>query len=36
MGDRILVMCRGSFTAEFERVRATPEEILKYAIIGGE
>jgi ribose transport system ATP-binding protein len=36
IADRILVMCRGSFTAEFERERATPEEILKYAIIGGE
>ena len=34
--DRILVMCRGSITAEFKRDEATQEDILRYAVIGGE
>jgi len=36
MADRILVMCRGSFSAEFERGEATQEDILRYAVMGGE
>ncbi|CAB1063879.1 ABC transporter, ATP-binding protein (cluster 2, ribose/xylose/arabinose/galactose) / ABC transporter, ATP-binding protein (cluster 2, ribose/xylose/arabinose/galactose) [Olavius sp. associated proteobacterium Delta 1] len=36
MADRILVMCRGSLSAEFQRGEATQEDILKYAVIGGE
>jgi ribose transport system ATP-binding protein len=36
MADRILVMCRGSFSAEFARGEATQEDILRYAVIGGE
>ncbi len=36
MADRIIVMCRGSITAEFERGTATQEDILRYAVIGGE
>jgi ribose transport system ATP-binding protein len=36
MADRILVMCRGSITAEFKRGTATQEDILRYAVIGGE
>ena len=35
MADRILVMCRGSITAEFKRGTATQEDILRYAVIGG-
>ncbi|MFW6138697.1 MAG: sugar ABC transporter ATP-binding protein [Spirochaetota bacterium] len=35
MADRILVMSRGRFTGELEREKATQEEILKYAIMGG-
>ena len=34
--DRILVMCRGSFTAEFKWGEATQEDILRCAVIGGE
>ena len=34
--DRILVMCRGSITAEFKRGEATQEDILRCAVIGGE
>jgi ABC-type sugar transport system ATPase subunit len=36
MADRILVMCRGAITAEFKRGTATQEDILRYAVIGGE
>ena len=36
MADRILVMCRGTITAEFQRGTATQEDILRYAVIGGE
>ncbi len=36
IADRILVMCRGSITADFKRGTATQEDILKYAVIGGE
>jgi ABC-type sugar transport system ATPase subunit len=36
MADRILVMCRGSFSAEFGSGEATQEDILRYAVIGGE
>ena len=36
MADRILVMCRGSFSAEFQREEASQEDILRYAVIGGE
>jgi ribose transport system ATP-binding protein len=36
MADRILVMCRGTITAEFTRGTATQEDILRYAVIGGE
>jgi ribose transport system ATP-binding protein len=36
IADKILVMCRGSITAEFKRGTATQEDILKYAVIGGE
>jgi ABC-type sugar transport system ATPase subunit len=36
MADRILVMCRGSFSAEFGRGQATQEDILRYAVMGGE
>jgi ribose transport system ATP-binding protein len=35
MADRILVMCRGTITAEFQRGTATQEDILRYAVIGG-
>lgn len=35
IADRILVMCRGSITAEFKRGDATQEDILRYAVIGG-
>jgi len=35
MADRILVMCRGSFSAEFQRGEATQEDILRCAVIGG-
>ena len=34
MADRILVMCRGTITAELARSEATPENILKYASVG--
>jgi ribose transport system ATP-binding protein len=34
MADRILVMCRGTFTAQFNRGEATQEDILRYATIG--
>ena len=34
--DRILVMCRGSITGEFKRGEAAQEDILRYAVIGGE
>jgi len=36
IADRILVMCRGSITAELKRGEATQEDILRYAVIGGE
>lgn len=36
MADRILVMCRGSISAEFERGEGTQEDILRYAVVGGE
>jgi ABC-type sugar transport system ATPase subunit len=36
MADRILVMCRGSITAEFKRGTATQEDILRHAVIKGE
>jgi ribose transport system ATP-binding protein len=36
MADRILVMCRGSFSAEFQRGEATQEDLLRCAVIGGE
>jgi ribose transport system ATP-binding protein len=36
MADRILVMCRGAIAAEFTRGTATQEDILRYAVIGGE
>lgn len=36
MADRILVMCRGAITAEFKRGTVTQEDILRYAVIGGE
>jgi len=36
IADRILVMCRGTISAEFKRGEATQEEILRYAVIGGE
>lgn len=36
MADRILVMCRGSLSAEFQRGEATQEDILRCAVIGGE
>jgi ribose transport system ATP-binding protein len=36
MADRTLVMCRGAVTAEFERGKATQEEVLRYAILGEE
>ena len=36
LADRIVVMCRGSFTAEFQREEATQEDIIRYAVIGGE
>ena len=36
IADRILVMCRGSITAEFKRGKATQEDILRYAVIGGD
>jgi ABC-type sugar transport system ATPase subunit len=36
IADRILVMCRGAISAEFKRGEATQEEILRYAVIGGE
>jgi len=36
MSDRILVMCRGSFSAEFQRGEATQEDLLRCAVIGGE
>jgi ribose transport system ATP-binding protein len=36
MADRILVMRRGSVTAEFKRGEATQEDILRYAVIGGD
>ncbi len=36
MADRILVMCRGSFSAQFDRGEATQEDILRYAVIGAE
>jgi len=35
IADRILVMCRGAITAEFDRGAATQEDILRYAVIGG-
>jgi len=35
IADRILVMCRGSITAELKRGEATQEDILRYAVIGG-
>jgi ABC-type sugar transport system ATPase subunit len=35
IAERILVMCRGSITAEFKRGDATQEDILRYAVIGG-
>jgi len=35
IADRIIVMCRGSITAEFKRGDATQEDILRYAVIGG-
>jgi ribose transport system ATP-binding protein len=34
MADRILVMCRGTFTGEFRRGEATQEDILRCAAIG--
>ena len=36
IADRILVMCRGSITAEFNRGKTTQEDILRYAVIGGD
>jgi ribose transport system ATP-binding protein len=36
MADRIVVMCRGSFSAEFTRGEATQEDILRYAVMGGD
>jgi ribose transport system ATP-binding protein len=36
IADRIIVMCRGAITAELKRGTATQEDILKYAVIGGE
>jgi ribose transport system ATP-binding protein len=36
MADRILVMCRGSITAEFKRGAVNQEDILRYAVIGGD
>ena len=36
IADRILVMCRGSITAEFKQGKATQEDILRYAVIGGD
>ena len=36
LADRIIVMCRGSFAAEFQREEATQEDIIRYAVIGGE
>jgi len=34
MADRILVMCQGTFTAEFPRGEATQEDLLRFASIG--
>jgi ribose transport system ATP-binding protein len=36
IADRIMVMCRGTVSGEFMRGEATQEEILKYAVIGGD
>jgi D-xylose transport system ATP-binding protein len=36
MADRILVMCRGSITAEFKRGAVTQEDILRHAVIAGD
>jgi ribose transport system ATP-binding protein len=35
MSDRIIVMCRGTVTAELKRQDASQEDILRYAVIGG-
>jgi ribose transport system ATP-binding protein len=34
MADKVLVMCRGSITAEFEHGKTTQEQVLRYAILG--
>jgi len=34
IADRIIVMCRGSISAEFENGQASQEDILRYAVMG--
>jgi len=36
IADRIIVICRGSISAEFESGQATQEDVLRYAVIGGD